>query len=296
MLSDGSTMTEIGMRLAGRLKAGCAALAATAAVGAGATPVQAAAQDSLQYVALGDSAAAGPLIPQQDDNLLCLRSDHNYPAVAARALGAELTDVSCSGATTKDLTSRRLGLLPPQFDALKPDTDLVSVTVGANDSGLFQQALGCINFLPEPAGISCADRLTAGGKDQLGEAIDKWAPTFGAALDEIHRRSPHAKIIVTGYGTYIRKGGCHPAQPVWGRDGDYLQGVMNRLSAAAREQASRHDARFVDVAALTVGHDICAAPKDRFLEGMIPAHAAAPLHPNAEGMAAFGNAVAAAAR
>jgi lysophospholipase L1-like esterase len=245
---------------------------------------------------LGDSAAAGPLIPSQDINLLCLRSNRNYPAVVAEQLGAELTDVTCSGARTSDFSGRRLGVLPPQFDALKPTTDLVSVTVGANDSGLFQQALGCINLLPEPVGLSCADRLTAGGKDQLGKAVEKWAPEFGAALDEIHRRSPHAKIVVTGYGTYIRKGGCHPKQPVWARDGDYLQSVMDRISAAARDQAREHGARFVDVAPLTVGHDICAAPRDRYLEGLVPAHAAAPLHPNRQGMVVYGNAVAAAAR
>ncbi|MGV9877965.1 SGNH/GDSL hydrolase family protein [Streptomyces sp. NPDC003006] len=287
------------MRLRGRFGAGCAAVAAGAALAAVTTPAQATEEvprEPLEYVAMGDSAAAGPLIPQQDINLLCLRSNRNYPAVAAKALGARLTDVSCSGATTKDFAGRRLGLLPPQFDALKKSTDLVSVTVGANDSGLFQQALDCLNFLPEPVGLSCADRLTAGGEDRLDEAVEKWAPTFGAALEEIKRRAPHARIIVTGYGTYIREGGCHPKQPVWARDGDYLQGVMNKISAVVRDQAKAHGARFVDVAALTVGHDICAAPKDRYLEGLVPAHPAAPLHPNEQGMAVYGDAVAAAAR
>ncbi|MFF8605760.1 SGNH/GDSL hydrolase family protein [Streptomyces sp. NPDC015346] len=285
------------MGLGARIKAGLAMVAVGAAVAAAAGPAQAVTdQEVLEYVALGDSAAAGPLIPQQDINLLCLRSDRNYPAVAAEALGAKLTDVSCSGATTEDFGSRRLGVLPPQFDALKPSTDLVSVTIGANDSGLFQTALTCVNFLPEPFGLSCSDRLTSGGRDRLAESVAQWAPTFGAALAEIKKRSPQATIVVTGYGTYIRAGGCHPAQPVWARDGDYLQSVMNKISAAAREQAAKHGARFVDVAALTVGHDICAAPEDRYLEGIVPAHAAAPLHPNEQGMAVVGNAVAAAAR
>jgi lysophospholipase L1-like esterase len=287
------------MRLGKRLKGGLVAVTAGAAVTGVVTPAQAEdpqAREPLEYVALGDSAAAGPLIPTQDINLLCLRSHRNYPAVVAQELGAELTDVTCSGATTDDFSRRRLGLVAPQFDALKSSTDLVSITVGANDSGLFQQALGCINLLPEPVGSSCADRLTAGGKDELGEAVEKWAPKFGAALDEIHRRSPHATIVVTGYGTYIRKGGCHPTQPVWARDGDYLQSVMNKISATARDQAEARGARFVDVAPLTVGHDICAAPADRYLEGLIPAHAAAPLHPNRQGMVAYGNAVAEAAR
>ncbi|MCH0571648.1 SGNH/GDSL hydrolase family protein [Streptomyces sp. MUM 136J] len=264
-----------------------------AATGAGAP---AGAQDRLEYVALGDSAAAGPLIPTQDVNLLCLRSDRNYPAVVAEELNALLTDVSCSGAKTGDLAGRQFGILAPQFDALKPTTDLVSITIGANDSGLFQQALGCINLLPEPWGLSCADRLASGGRDVLAEAVDDWAPRFGAALDEIRRRAPHARIVVTGYGMYIRPGGCHPDQPVWARDGDYLQSVMNRISSTARKEATARGARFVDIAPLTVGHDICAAPEDRYLEGLIPTSVAAPLHPNAHGMAVMGAAVAEAAR
>lgn len=260
------------------------------------TGTSAAQADTLDYVALGDSAAAGPLIPNQDPALWCLRSDRDYPRVAAQLLGASLTDVTCSGAKTDDFAGRQFGFVAPQYDALKPSTDLVSLTIGANDIGLFQTALSCINLLPEPVGISCQDRYNAGGTDQLAKAVDAWAPEFGASLDEIKRRSPQAKVLVTGYGTYIRPGGCYPRQPVWGRDGDYLQSVMNRISATARAEAVKRGATFVDFAAVTVGHDICAAPADRYLEGLIPTTVAAPLHPNAAGMAAFGKAVAQAVR
>lgn len=270
-----------------------AGLAFVAALVAGTTTAQA---DTLDYVALGDSAAAGPLIPNQDPALWCLRSDRDYPRVAAKILGANLTDVTCSGAKTDDFSGRQFGFVAPQYDALKPTTDLVSLTIGANDIGLFQTALSCINLLPEPVGLSCKDRYTAGGTDQLAVAVDAWAPEFGAALDEIKRRSPNAKLLVSGYGTYIRPGGCYPRQPVWSRDGDYLQSVMNKISATAKAEASKRGAAFVNFAAVTVGHDICAAPADRYLEGLIPTTIAAPLHPNAAGMQAFGTAVAKAAR
>ena len=57
------------------------------------------------YVSLGDSYVAGPLIP----NLIgspfgCIRSDHNYPHLAAPSIGLSLRDPSCSGATTDDMT------------------------------------------------------------------------------------------------------------------------------------------------------------------------------------------------
>lgn len=265
-----------------------AGLAFVAALVAGTTTAHA---DTLEYVAMGDSAAAGPLIPNQDPALWCLRSDQNYPQVAARKLGARLVDVTCSGAKTDDFAGRQFGFVAPQYDALKPSTDLVSVTIGGNDVGLVQTALSCINLFPEPVGFSCRDRLTAGG-DQVAAAIAKWAPEFGAALDEIKRRAPHAKILVTGYGTYIRPGGCHPVQPIWARDGDYLQASVNLLSATAKAEAVKRGATFVDLAAVSVGHDTCAAPADRYLEGLVPTSIAAPLHPNSAGMAAFGATVA----
>lgn len=268
-----------------------AGLAFVAALVAGTTTAQA---DTLEYVALGDSAAAGPLIPNQDPALWCLRSDRDYPRVAAEILGARLTDVTCSGATTDHFAGRQFGFVKPQYDALKPTTDLVSITIGGNDVGLVQTALSCINLLPEPIGLSCEDRLTAGG-DQVAEDIAAWAPEFGAALDEVKRRAPHAKVLVTGYGTYIRPGGCHPVQPIWARDADYLQGSVNLLSATAKAEAEKRGATYVDLAAVSVGHDTCAAPADRYLEGLIPTTIAAPLHPNAAGMKAFGAAVAKAA-
>ncbi|SDK97093.1 GDSL-like Lipase/Acylhydrolase family protein [Lentzea albidocapillata subsp. violacea] len=270
-----------------------AGLAVAAMLVAGTSTAQA---DTLEYVALGDSAAAGPLIPNQDPALWCLRSsNNNYPQIAAKILNAKLTDVTCSGAKTDDFAGRQFGFVAPQYDALKSTTDLVSITIGGNDVGLVQTALSCINLLPEPVGLSCKARLTAGG-DQVAAAIGEWAPEFGAALDEVKRRAPHAKILVTGYGTYIRPGGCYPVQPIWARDADYLQGSVDLLSATAKAEAEKRGATYVDLAAVSVGHDTCAKPADRYLEGLIPTTIAAPLHPNAAGMAAFGATVARAAR
>jgi hypothetical protein len=79
---------------------------------------------------------------------------------------------------------------------------------------------------------------------------------------------------------------------VWGRDADYLQATVNRLSSVIEEEAAEHGARFIDFAAVSEGHDICAAPEDRYYEGILPTTPAAPLHPNAAGMAAFGKVIA----
>ena len=52
-----------------------------------------------EYVSLGDSFTAGPLIPLQVQPFGSLKSNNNYPNLASRALGLALTDASCSGPT-----------------------------------------------------------------------------------------------------------------------------------------------------------------------------------------------------
>ncbi len=77
------------------------------------------------YVALGDSYTAGPLIPDQSLSPLgCLRSDHNYPSLIAPTLGlsGSFTDVSCSGAETNEMFNAQNvtpgPANPPQLSAI----------------------------------------------------------------------------------------------------------------------------------------------------------------------------------
>ncbi|MEU3660275.1 SGNH/GDSL hydrolase family protein [Streptomyces sp. NPDC032940] len=257
----------------------------------------ASADDPLRYVALGDSYASAPLVrPADPADPACLRSLADYPRVAAEALHATLTDVSCSGAAVGHLSTAQHRGTAPQYDALTPDTDVVSITIGGNDSELFQAALDCVNVLPPPHGTSCAEKDTAGGTDRLRARIDAWAPAFAGVLDEIARRAPHAGVFVVGYGNYLRPDGCHPDQPYWKQDANHLQGAINHLSAVLERTAKEHGAVFVDTYTLGIGHDACAARADRYIEGVVPARPAAPLHPNAAGSRAVGHALADAVR
>ena len=115
---------------------------------------------SADYVALGDSFAAGPLIPLQIQPFGCLKSNNNYAHVAQRRLRfAEFRDASCSGAETEDMTQAQgvtPGPNPPQFDRLQPDTELVTINIGGNDIGFSSIAEDCFTFQRRapPAGTS----------------------------------------------------------------------------------------------------------------------------------------------
>ena len=81
-----------------------AALSALATVVAFAAP-NASAATAGGFAALGDSYAAGPLIPLQVEPYGCLKSNNNYGSIAQKKLKYRAyRDLTCSGAETEDMT------------------------------------------------------------------------------------------------------------------------------------------------------------------------------------------------
>lgn len=267
-----------------------AAVTLAGAFVAGPSAATAAPNQGEHYVALGDSFAAGSVVFPQSELFTCARSAVNYPALVAQALHvASFKDVSCGSATLDSLANPEAGnvagVAPPQFDALTPDTTLVTLTMGGNDIGLASKALRCVNPLPQPYGTSCAESMTAGGRDIFDERIRGLSGRYDRALDQIHLRAPKAKVVVVGYPTVSRPGGC-PEQPAWPRDIDYMQKALNKLNALLRRQAVGNRAIFVDTASSSVGHDMCAAADQQWVNGLIPSFSTPsvmPLHPNTLG-------------
>lgn len=248
-----------------------------------------------RYVAMGDSAAAAPLVPHQAEPVGCLKSTNDYPSVLARRIGAaSFADVTCSGARTADLVSRsqptRSGPVPPQLDAVTADTQLVTVTIGGNDVDLPKIAAMCRRTsLDIPP---CSSDLVVNGVDQISEAIAADAHHWSDLVDEIRDRAPEARVTLVGYGTYVRPEGCFPAEPINPVDAAYFQAKIDELNDRLSQVAADRGVEFFDTRPLTVGHDICAAETDRYIEGFAPASPAAPLHPNGAGAMAVGTALA----
>jgi hypothetical protein len=155
---------------------------------------------SADYVALGDSYAAGPLIPLQIQPFGCLKSNNNYAHIAQRALAfAEFRDPSCSGAETEDMTQTQgvtPGPNPPQFDSLQPDTQLVTITIGGNDIGFSSIAEDCFTF--QRRGSPCRDQYVQNGRDEISERIKATAPLVAEVFQGIKERSPQADVYSAG--------------------------------------------------------------------------------------------------
>jgi hypothetical protein len=277
-------------------RAGIVVAAVLAVVLAGAAPAAAAPR----FVALGDSFAAGPLIPIQLPPFGCLKSSNDYARFAQRTLRfAEFRDASCSGAETEDMTQPQNVWPrpnPPQFDALTADTELVTLTIGGNDIGFSSIAEDCFRSAPS-SGSPCRDRYVVDGRDEISVRIAETAPKVAAVLDGIAARSPAADVLVVNYSAiFPHEGpGCWPQMPVAEGDVPWLREKQEELNAMLADQAAAAGAELVDVYAASRGHDACALPTVRWVEPVVPASPAAPVHPNLIGMREMGRLVVAAA-
>jgi lysophospholipase L1-like esterase len=255
------------------------------------------------FVALGDSYAAGNLIPASPAGAPagCLRSTRNYAGdVQAVIRAGRYVDVACSDATTADMTRPQqtvAGTNRPQFDALSPRDSLVTITIGGNDVGFRSILLECVALsVTSPSGHPCKRHFTAGGTDRLAAAVRAAAPKIAAVLRGIHHRAPRARVLLAGYPDLLPDTGtgCWPAVPLAHGDVPYLRATEKALNRALARAAAANGATFVDTYRATIGHDACQRPGARWVEGLVPASPAYPFHPNRRGQQAMARPVLAA--
>jgi len=239
-----------------------------------------------RYVALGDSYTAAPLRPAPTRPQACMRSKRNYPRlVAARLENTKLVDVSCSGASTISLLhtqgfDRHDVVRPPQLDALTRGTDLVTVSIGANDFRLFNSMIyECLDRAKEnPEGAPCREFNNRGKRDRLERTIEKIQPRVTGVIEEIKRRAPEARVLLIGYPKLLPdKGTCPYRMPLAEKDYAYARHINERLAYGIRDAGVSAGAEYIDLYTASEGHDICS--KDPWIAGIHGAQRAMQLHP-----------------
>ncbi len=234
---------------------------------------------AVDYVAMGDSFSAGPFIgTMRTDPTGCARSRDNYPAFLADWLGvASYTDVTCSAAVTADLYGpMRLfdgNTTGPQLDAVSADTDLVTIGMGGNDFSIYDSLIRCQDGAACPVADLKADARKVAGR------IKK-------AVRRIQEVAPEAAIYVVGYPDILpAEGACRAvgvAADVLGPVAE-IAGVLN---ASLRKGATAGGASYVDMEAVSEGHDVCAKGRAWVNGPRFRAGIAAPFHPKINGMRA----------
>jgi hypothetical protein len=259
-------------------------LAAVVLVLLGAPSSQAA--SSLRYVALGDSysAASGVLPPDPTAPPWCLRSASNYPYVIAAATGAQLTDVTCGAAETGDFFTPQYSGVPPQLDAVGEDTELVTMTIGGNDSGVFIDSIvecGAAGLSTLGQGSPCKDRYGSSFEDTIRSST---YPSLVNALQAVLAAAPEAEVAILGYPWIMPTAdGCFDRMPVADGDVPYLRGIQATLNDAVRRAAAETGATYVDMSEVSDGHDACQSIGIRWVEPVLQGTNAVVVHPNALG-------------
>ncbi|NLG56107.1 MAG: SGNH/GDSL hydrolase family protein [Rhodococcus sp.] len=244
-----------------------------------------------RYVALGDSRAAGPFINPLSHRDMCMRSDRNYASILADTIdAASFTDVTCIAAQSKHIvdTEQRLPgvTMPPQIQALSPDTELVTLSIGGVDSNhVVVTRENCASPLPRGDRQCRDDDKTARDAD---EGIAEAAVEIERAIAAVRTAAPSARIFVIGHGGAVGPRGCWPSIPYSDADAQFLPDYFDRFNQIYRDLAPRYGYEFIDIgrAAIEGGHDPCAPAADKWFEGLIPTSWAQPGHFNERGMQA----------
>ena len=268
-------------------------LAATLATGAAvlvfALLAQAASAASpLRYVALGDSysAASGVLPPDPSAPPECLRSIRNYPHVIAATTGAQLRDVTCGAAETSHFFESQWPGVAPQLDALASDTQLVTMTIGGNDSNVFIETIldcGAAGLSSLGQGSPCKDRYGSSFEETIRNTT---YPSLVRALEAVHARSPRARVAILGYPWIMPpSGGCFDKMPVAEGDVPYVHGIQATLNDAVRRAAAATGSTYVNMNLVSEGHDACKPIGVRWIEPVLQGTNPVIVHPNALGEA-----------
>lgn len=249
---------------------------------------------AVDYVNLGDSYGAGTGVTPlaAGSPFLCQRSSRNFAHILAQREGYRLTDASCAGADTADLADAQYDGVPPQFDALTPDAGLVTMMMGGNDNDTYSSSIRACRDVADddPTGSPCRDRY---GERLTRPITTTTYPDLVAALRAVHRKARNARVLIVGYPWILpATGGCYPTMKVAAGDVGYLRELQATLNDAVRRAAQQTGTTYVDMAAVSEGHDACAGP-ERWIEPMTTSGSGA-VHPNARGQEAIADQVQAA--
>lgn len=240
-----------------------------------------------EYVAMGSSYAAGagigPLAPQSPKR--CGRTLNNYAHLISQALRLKLIDVSCGGATTQNVLSAWLDL-PPQIDALTPETRLVTITVGGNDlnyvRNLMVATCGRVPGMIPSSGRSCPQTTWPSAAD-----FDTLAAQLHQIAKEVRLRSPKATLVFVDYLRVLPPSGGCASIPIDERQSAAARTAFQGMADVTRKVAKAEGAVLLAAGDMSKGHDACS--KEPWAAGYPGAPAS--WHPNAAGHAAIANAL-----
>ncbi|MGH3502237.1 MAG: SGNH/GDSL hydrolase family protein [Nocardioidaceae bacterium] len=231
--------------------------------------------DTPSMVGLGDSYASGVgTRTYYDDSGSCQRSPYAYAVLDAERVGADLSFVACSGATTSTVLDNQLG-------ALSSATDYVTLTVGGNDAGFVDVITSCA----PPWWASDCD----GAIDDAQQFITDTLPgRLDTVDDAISSAAPNATVVVVGYPRLFNGEDCNAGTWFSPHEESRLNATADLLDSTIAAAANAHGFSYVDPRSAFTGHAICGSPE--WINGL-----SSPItesyHPNRSGQTGYADLV-----
>lgn len=197
---------------------------------------------TIEYVALGDSYASGVGTRDYIDDSACRRSDAAYPSLLADAIGADLTFAACSGARTGDVLSGQLG-------GLSSSTDLVTITIGGNDTGW----TGVVQQCAYPYPWTCTAEIAAAETFVRDVLPGRLHEVYNAIEDG----APNAEVIVVGYPLLFNGEQCNVITRISPAEQAALNDATDLLADVVGTAAAAHGFQYADVRTAFTGHAVC---------------------------------------
>ena len=212
--------------------------------------------------ALGSSFAAGPNIEPIIDPV-AQRSGRNYPHQLAFLLGADLIDLSVSGATTANIldTPQQLmsgGKVPPQLKSVRADADIVTVTAGGNDLQFLGAMLYTAWMHHDPNGpisTMLAQEFSDGIPTPSEAAITRTTDGLVRIVNGARSAAPNARVFLVDYLTIIEpKITTAETTPFSGSEITRLLLIQTALAQAFLDAAAQSGAELIRASSISADH------------------------------------------
>ena len=246
------------------------------------------------YVALGDSFAAGTGDGTYGTSGSCYRSLYAYPVVDSTASGTSKIDatfVACSGATT--------GGIPGQLTAAgmtvkAEDVKYVSLTIGGNDAGFADAMKTCLGS------GDCTTNATF--TQSVAAKTSAVTDMIAANMTAIRANYSGAQIVVTGYPKLFQiasgKSSCAVGSlmTMTSAETTFLDQAAVALNAKISKGVAEAGAKFVDPNTgpnTFIGHGLCLGSTKSWINSLNLFNRTGAFHPNKTGQANYAATVAA---
>jgi lysophospholipase L1-like esterase len=247
-----------------------------------------------RLLALGDSFSSGEGGGDYDpstnsDTNTCDRSPHAWPRLVAhlRRL-TPLHSLACSGAVIDDVLTGRASKEPErrlsQVGRIQGDPDLITLTIGGNDTGFASVVRACVSF-------DCVAKYHKPNGDLIDQKIAAVARRLPEVYEAIRHAAPRARLLVVDYPKLFPTSGrkhpvenCSAGGQISVAEADYLNAKAEELDVAIIAVAKRLNIDVVDVSNAFAGGELRCTGSTYMNPLRVSEEAfSASFHPNATG-------------